>query len=69
MVVENHDFSTVGFDQVLYKFKPKPGESVSTGNNKRELISSHKSIQYGFKPKSFEIKPRSDVLDDFAVWE
>ena len=55
-LAENQDLSTVETDQVLNEFKPESGKSVSTGNNNRELISAHKSLQYGSKPFPFVVE-------------
>ena len=67
--VENHDFSTVLFNQELYNLSAESGESVPMGNNNLELISSHNTLQYGLKPFSFEIDAASVVFDDFCRWE
>ncbi|AOY79781.1 hypothetical protein BJP36_07430 [Moorena producens JHB] len=52
-------------DQVFKPFKPTPGESVEEGNNKRELIATHKSFQYGFKPFPFVVETSAVLKDDF----
>ena len=46
-LVENHDCSTVGLDQIAHEVKPETGKTVSVGNHKRELITAEKSVQYG----------------------
>jgi hypothetical protein len=43
--VENHEFSTVLFHQVLYCADAESTESIPMGNNKLELIAREKSVQ------------------------
>ena len=43
--VENHDFSTVLFNQELYEFSAAAGESIPMGNNNAEFIASQDSLQ------------------------
>jgi len=43
--VENHDFSTVFFDQELYDFSAETGESIPMGNNNAEFITSQDAFQ------------------------
>ena len=68
-LVENHDCSTVLFDQELYNLSAELGESVPMGSNNSVLISSHNTFQYGLKPFSFEIDAASVVFDDCYRWE
>jgi len=44
-LVENHDFSTVLFDQELYDFAAETGESIPVGNNNAEFIASQDAFQ------------------------
>lgn len=39
------------------------------GDDKRELISAEKSVQYGLQPFAFEVEPGPDVFDDFRLRE
>ena len=68
-LVENHDLSTVLFDQELYNLSAESGESVPMGNNNSALISSHNTLQYGLKPFWFEIDAAPVVFDDFRYGE
>ena len=43
--VENHDFSTVLFNQELYDFAAEADESIPMGNNKAEFIASQDGFQ------------------------
>jgi len=43
--VENHDLSTVLFNQELYDFSAESGESIPMGNNKAEFITSQDAFQ------------------------
>ena len=43
--VENHDFSTVLFDQELYDCAAETGESIPMGNNKAAFIASQDAFQ------------------------
>jgi hypothetical protein len=44
-LVENHELSTVLFDQELDAVEPEPGESVFMGNHKPELVTLQNSSQ------------------------
>ena len=48
-LVENQEFATVLLEDLLDEFGSEPGESVSAGNHKRELIALVNSFQYGSK--------------------
>ena len=48
-LVENQEFATVFLEDLLDEFGSEPGESVSVGNHKRELIALVNSFQYGSK--------------------
>lgn len=67
--VENQEFSTVEFDQILDEFKPKARKAVTVGNHKMELFSIKESSQYGFKPFTLIVESTADVRDDFVVRE
>jgi hypothetical protein len=44
-MVENHEFSTVLLDKVLYDFNAESGESIPMGNHNLEFIALVKSVQ------------------------
>jgi len=44
-VIENQEFSTVLFDHPLEQFESKTAQTVSMGDDKRELISAQKGFQ------------------------
>ena len=67
--IENHEFSTVFFDQQSNEVESKSGKPVTVGNHNRELVSAQKSFQQGSKPFALEIKAGTDVLDDFRSRE
>ena len=48
-LVENQEFATVLLEDLLDESGSEPGESVSAGNHKRELIALVNSFQYGGK--------------------
>jgi len=66
-VAENHDFSTVLLCHKFKDFKAESAQSIPTGNNKRELISSHKSDQYGLQSFAFEVESATDVKDNLRL--
>jgi hypothetical protein len=68
-IVENQEFSTVRFNQILEKLKPETAKAISVGDDKRELISAHESVQYGTKSFSLEVEGTSNVFDNFCFWE
>ena len=56
-------------EDLLDEFGSEPGEPVSVGNHKRELIASVNSFQYGSKSLSSVVESGGDVGDDLRVWE
>ena len=67
-VVENHEFSTVFFDNPSDEFVPKSAKAVFVGNHNLLDISFDCRFQYGSKTFPFEIEPRTNVFDDFVLW-
>ena len=51
----------------LDEFGAEPGEPVSVGNHKRELIALVNSFQYGSKSLAPVVESGGDVGDDFSV--
>ena len=56
-------------EDLLDEFGPEPGQSVSVGNHKRELIALVNSFQYGSKSFAPVVESGCNVSDDLCVWE
>ena len=54
-------------EHLLDEFGAEPGEPVSVGNHKRELIALVNSFQYGSKSLAPVVESGCDVGDDFSV--
>ena len=54
-------------EHLLDEFGAEPGEPVSVGNHKRELIALVNSFQYGCKSLAPVVESGCDVGDDFSV--
>ena len=54
-------------EHLLDELCAEPGEPVSVGNHKRELIALVNSFQYGCKSLSSVVESGCDVGDDFSV--
>ena len=54
-------------EHLLDEFCAEPGEPVSVGNHKRELIALVNSFQYGSKSLAPVVESGCDVGDDFSV--
>jgi hypothetical protein len=54
-------------EHLLHEFGAEPGEPVSVGNHKRELIALVNSFQYGSKSLAPVVESGGDVGDDFSV--
>ena len=54
-------------EDLLDEFGAEPGEPVSVGNHKRELIALVNSFQYGSKSLSAVVESGCNIGDDFSV--
>ncbi len=61
ILTENHEFSSVEFDNLPDEFATESRQSVSVGNHKCGAIAAHCSFQNGFKTFSFEVESTAKV--------
>ena len=67
--VENHDFSTVLFDQASNNFTAESGESIPMGDHNSEFITAQEAFQYPLESFALEVDATAEVFDDFRFGE
>ena len=68
-LVENHDFSTVLFDQASNNFAAESGESIPMGHHNSAFITAQEAFQYPLESFALEVDATAEVFDDFRLWE
>ncbi len=64
-LVENHDFSTVLFDQESNDFSAESGESIPMGDHNSAFITAQEAFQYPLESFALEVDATAEVFDDF----
>ena len=69
VLVENHDLTSVSFNDPLDKLKRDSCKSVPVDNHKLFEISLHRGVQNGLKSSSPPVDSRRNVSDEVVIRE